>query len=53
METGFAERSLAGEPPPLPEGEDPDELVRVAVQALADGRREVRYDLKSKELLVK
>lgn len=53
METGFAERALAGEPPPLPEGEDADELVSTAVQALADGKREVRYDLKSKELLVK
>ncbi len=53
METGFAERALAGEPPPLPEGEDPDRLVEVALDALVADRREVRYDMKSKELLVK
>ncbi len=53
METGFAERALAGEPPPLPKGEDADELVRTAVEALAKDRREVRYDPKSKELKVK
>jgi len=53
METGFAERALAGEPPSLPEGEDPEKLVEVALDALVANRREVRYDLKSKELLVK
>ena len=53
METGFAERALAGEPPPLPEGADPDRLIETALTALADGRREVRYDLKSRELQVK
>ena len=53
METGFAERALAGEPPTLPEGEDPDRLVEVALDALVADRREVRYDVKSKELLVK
>lgn len=53
METGFAERALSGEPPPLPGGEDPDHLVEVALDALVADRREVRYDLKSKELLVK
>ncbi len=53
METGFAERALAGEPPPLPDGEDPDRLVEVTLDALVADRREVRYDLKSKELLVK
>ena len=53
METGFAERALAGGPPPLPEGEDPEKLIEVALDALVADRREVRYDLKSKELRVK
>lgn len=53
METGFAERALAGEPPSLPEGEDPDQLVEVSLDALEQDRREVRYEPKSKELKVK
>ena len=53
METGFADRALAGEPPPLPEGEDADELVETALEALAANRREVRYDMKARELVVK
>ena len=53
METGFAERALAGQAPPLPAGEDPDQLVEISLDALLADRREVRYDLKKKELLVK
>jgi short-subunit dehydrogenase len=53
MDTGFADRALAGEPPALPEGEDADELVETALDALAANKREVRYDLKSRELVVK
>jgi short-subunit dehydrogenase len=53
METGFAGRALAGEPPPLPEGESVEELIEVSLGALADGRREVRFDPKSRELVVK
>jgi short-subunit dehydrogenase len=53
METGFADRALAGEPPALPEGESVEELVDVSLGALADGRREVKYDPKNRELVVK
>lgn len=53
METGFASRALAGEPPAMPEGEDVDELVRVIVEAIVEGRREIRYDIRSRELQVK
>jgi short-subunit dehydrogenase len=53
METGFADRALAGEPPALPEGESVDELVEVSLRALAEGRREVKYDPKTRELVVK
>ena len=53
METGFAGRALAGEPPGMPEGADIDELVRLIVDSMAEGRREIRYDIRSRELQVK
>lgn len=53
METGFADRALAGEAPAMPEGEDPDRLVEVSLDALEQDRREVRYEPRSKELKVK
>lgn len=53
METGFADRALAGEPPAMPEGEDVDELVRLIVDSMVQGRREIRYDIRSRELQVK
>jgi short-subunit dehydrogenase len=53
METGFADHALAGSPPPLPEGEDPDQLVETSIDALEQNRREVRYEPKSKQLNVK
>lgn len=53
METGFAGRALAGEPPTMPEGEDIDALIEVIIDSMVDGRREVRYDIKSRELQVK
>jgi short-subunit dehydrogenase len=53
METGFADRAIAGEPPAMPEGSDVDALVRLVVESMAADRREIRYDLKSRELNVK
>ena len=53
METGFADRALAGEPPAMPEGEDVDELVRLIVASMIEDRREIRYDIRSRELQVK
>lgn len=53
METGFADRALAGEPPEMPEGADVDELVELIVDSMIEGRREIRYDIRSRELLVK
>lgn len=53
METGFADRALAGEPPAMPEGEDVDALVGLIVQAIEEGRREIRYDPKARETTVK
>ena len=44
METGFSDRSLAGEPPRMPEPEDPDALVEAAIEALVAERRTLAYD---------
>jgi len=53
METGFADRALAGSPPVMPEGADVDLLVETVMEALADNRREVRYDMRERGLNVK
>lgn len=53
METGFADRSLAGDPPAMPEGEDVDALITQVAEAIAEDRREIRYDPKSREISVK
>jgi len=50
METGFAGRALAGDPPAMPEAADPDELVAAVVDAIGSGRREVRWDMKDRVL---
>lgn len=44
METGFADRALAGEPPRMPSPEDADELVDAAIEAMLAGKRELAYD---------
>ena len=53
METGFAEHALAGSPPKLPEGADPGLLVDTVIDAISNDRREVRYDMRANELIVK
>ena len=45
LETGFAARALAGEPPPLGEGIDPRTAARLVADAVADDRaREVDWE---------
>ena len=51
LETPFAQRALAGEPPRLPAGADPDEVVAAIVGALRADRRELAYDLKARALV--
>jgi short-subunit dehydrogenase len=51
LDTPFAERALAGSPPPLPAGADPDEVVAAILAALRDGRKELAYDLKARALV--
>jgi cyclic-di-GMP-binding biofilm dispersal mediator protein len=41
METGLANRPVAGEPPRLPEGKDPLEMARLVVAALAAGADQI------------
>lgn len=53
METGFADRALAGEAPAMPEGEDVDALITRIADAIAEDRREIRFDPKSREITVK
>lgn len=51
LETGFADRALQGEPPKLPAGADPDDVVAQVLQALRDDKRELAYDLKARALV--
>jgi NAD(P)-dependent dehydrogenase (short-subunit alcohol dehydrogenase family) len=51
LDTPFASRALAGTPPKLPSGADPDEVVAAIVAALREGRRELAYDLRARSLV--
>jgi len=53
METGFSDRAVAGEPPPLPDPIDPDDLVRMVLGAVREGKREIAFDISAKELVVR
>lgn len=51
VETGLADRALAGSPPPLGEGADPDDIVAAILRALREDRRELAYDLRQRALV--
>ena len=51
LETGFAEHALAGTPPRLPAGADPDVVVAQVLDALREERRSLAYDLKARALV--
>lgn len=53
METGFSDRAVAGEPPPLPDPIDPDDLVSMVLEAVREGKREIAFDISTKELVVR
>lgn len=53
METGFADRALAGTPPTMPEPLDVDAVVAQILDALPAARREIAYDLKQRELVTR
>lgn len=50
LDTGLAERALAGTPPRLPPGQAADDVVAVLVQALRDGATEVVWDPRARRL---
>lgn len=52
METGFAERAIAGEPPKLPPPQDEDDLVEQVLDAVEAGARELRYDPRERRLVL-
>jgi short-subunit dehydrogenase len=45
IETGLAERAIAGTAPPMKAGATADEVVELIVDGIRTGRRELRYDL--------
>lgn len=47
METGLADRALAGTPPRMPKGHDVDEVVSLIVQGITEGKSELVADLKT------
>lgn len=47
METGLADRALAGTPPRMPQGHDVDEVVSLIVQGIEEGKSELVADLKT------
>ena len=53
IETGLADRAIAGSAPPMKAGTTVDELVGLLVGGIRDGRRELRYDLQKGELVVR
>lgn len=45
VETGLADRAIAGTAPPMKAGATTDEVVALVVDGIRTGRRELRYDL--------
>ena len=53
MDTGFADRALAGAPSRLPEPGDHHAVAAQIIAALREDRRELAYDLERKELVAR
>lgn len=53
LETGLADRALAGSPPRMPPGHDVDELVALVLTGLAQGRSELVADLTRRTLTLR
>ncbi|MCX6467433.1 MAG: SDR family NAD(P)-dependent oxidoreductase [Pseudonocardiales bacterium] len=47
IETGLADRAIAGQAPPMKAGATADELVGLVVDGIRTGRRELSYDLRA------
>ena len=53
MDTRFADRALTGEAPDTADTLDHEGVAQMTVDALAHGKREIAYDLKDRELVVR
>ncbi|MPQ99810.1 SDR family NAD(P)-dependent oxidoreductase [Modestobacter sp. I12A-02628] len=53
VDTGLVDRALAGSPPRLPEGHDQQALVDTILEGMRAGKREVAYDPKAGELVLR
>jgi short-subunit dehydrogenase len=53
MDTSFTDRTLTGEPPPLPQPIDHHEVVARTIAALREGRRELAWDLAERSLVAR
>lgn len=53
MDTGFSEHPVEGEAPQLPAPADIDVTVSTTLHALREGKREISWDLKARELVVR
>jgi short-subunit dehydrogenase len=53
VETGLADRAIAGTAPAMKAGATVDEVVGMIVDGIRDGRRELRYDLQRGEFAVR
>ncbi len=53
VETGLADRAIAGTAPAMKAGATVDEVVGLIVDGIRDGRRELRYDLQKGEFVVR
>jgi short-subunit dehydrogenase len=51
LDTGFADRALAGAPPALPEPARAEDVAAAIVDALREDRRELSYDLRARALV--
>lgn len=49
IETGLADRAVAGTAPDMKAGAEVEEVVTLIVDGIRDGRRELRYDLQKRE----
>lgn len=53
LETGFSDRALAGSPPSMPAAADIGDVVATTLRGLTEGKREIAYDLKARELVLR
>jgi short-subunit dehydrogenase len=53
IETGLADRAIAGQAPPMKAGATVDEAVGLIVEGIRKGGRELRYDLQKGEFVLR